>query len=230
MTVPARLVDTSRGYVVRYLTREEMRAADRKAIEDYGMPGVILMENAGRGAAHCALEMLVEGRRARVSVVCGPGNNGGDGFVVARHLHNAGVSVAVRLLAPREKTTGDALVNLQIAEKMRLDIRHVEPAELDFSEADLVVDAMLGTGLSGEVREPFAAAIRAINAAGKPVLAIDIPSGLDANTGRVLGGCVHATRTATFAAPKVGFIRNSGPEMAGEVTVVDIGMPRSILE
>jgi len=215
---------------MRNVTREEIREVDGIAIEDYAMPGVILMENAGRGATQMALEMLGDIEHPRVAIVCGRGNNGGDGFVVARHLHNRGVGVTVHLLAPREKIGGDALVNLRIAEKMKLDIRDAAAGELDFAESGLIVDAILGTGLSGEVREPFRAAIRAINAAGKPVLAIDIPSGLDANTGEILGDCVRATRTATFALPKIGFRRNSGPAMCGDVTVVDIGVPREILE
>ena len=232
---------------MRHATREEIREVDRIAIEDYAMPGVILMENAGRGAAEVAMQMLEPEdtccsrsasaerapgtcRRPHVAIVCGRGNNGGDGFVVARHLDNRGIGVTVHLLAPRDKIGGDALVNLQIAEKMKLDIRDARPDELDFAESGLIVDAILGTGLSGEVREPFRAAIDAINAAGKPVLAIDIPSGLDANTGEILGDCVRATRTATFALPKIGFTRGSGPATCGDVTVVDIGVPREILE
>ena len=215
---------------MRHATREEIREVDRIAIEDYAMPGVILMENAGRGATQMALEMLGDREHPRVSIVCGRGNNGGDGYVVARHLDNRGIGVTVHLLAPRDKIGGDALINLQIAEKMKLDIRDAAAGELDFAGSGLIVDAMLGTGLSGEVREPFRAAIRAINAAAKPVLAIDIPSGLDANTGEILGTCVRATRTATFALPKIGFTRKSGPAMCGNVTVVDIGVPREILE
>ncbi len=255
---------------MRYVTREEIREIDRIAIEDYGMPGVILMENAGRGAAEHALEMLggsstLPGlRRAQssravslssrkrdphVCIICGAGNNGGDGFVVARHLHNRGVGLTVQLLAPRDKIRGDALINLEIVEKMHLYIRRpvaelaeggtarpqrgrlqrAEHTGLDFSKSDLIVDAMFGTGLAGEVREPFLSAIRAVNAAGRPVLAIDIPSGLDANTGLVLGECVWATRTVTFALPKIGFTQNSGPEMAGEVVVADIGVPSELL-
>jgi len=232
---------------MRHATREEIREVDRIAIEEYAMPGVILMENAGRGAADVAMQMLEPGDAGRsrsasaertsgtcprphAAIVCGRGNNGGDGFVVARHLHNRSISVTVHLLAPRDKIGGDALINLRIAEKMKLDIRDAAANELDFAESGLIIDAILGTGLSGEVREPFLAAIRAINAAGKPVLAIDIPSGLDANTGEILGDCVRATRTATFALPKIGFTRGSGPAMCGQVTVVDIGVPREILE
>ena len=215
---------------MRHATREEIREIDRAAIEDYGLPGVVLMENAGRGAAACALEMLAGKPGARVAVVCGSGNNGGDGFVVARHLHNQGCSVAVFLVAQRDKIAGDARVNLDVIVRMKLDVREVEPSALDFLGADLVVDALLGTGLNGDVREPYLSAIRAINAARKPVLAIDIPSGLDANTGQVLGDCVRAARTVTFALPKIGFTRGRGPEVAGQVAVVPIGVPRELLE
>ncbi|MFO7899494.1 MAG: NAD(P)H-hydrate epimerase [Planctomycetota bacterium] len=214
---------------MRHVTREEMREVDRAAIEEYEMPGVILMENAGRGAAACALEMVGEST-GPVAVVCGSGNNGGDGYVVARHLHNQGVGVTVHLLWDREKIRGDADTNLAIIEHMGLDIRRTRPDELNLSGAALVVDAVFGTGLSGEVREPYDEAIRAINGARVPVLAVDLPSGLDANSGEVLGVCVTAERTATFALPKVGFTRGSGPERTGEVTVVDIGVPREILE
>ncbi len=214
---------------MRHVTREEMQEADRTAIEDYGVPGVVLMENAGRGAAACALEILGESA-GPAAIVCGSGNNGGDGYVVARHLHNHRVEVVVHLLSDREKVGGDARTNLAIIEHMGLDVRQTPPDELGLSGAELVVDAIFGTGLSGAVRPPYDAAIRVINDAPAPVLAIDIPSGLDANTGEVLGVCVRADRTATFALPKVGFTRGSGPDMIGELTVVDIGMPREVLE
>jgi NAD(P)H-hydrate epimerase len=214
---------------MRHVTRDEIREIDRTAIEDYGMPGVILMENAGRGAADCASEML-GGSTGPALIVCGSGNNAGDGLVVARHLHNRGVRVTLALLAAPEKIGGDARVNLDIIQRMKLDIRPVQPEDLPLDEPALIVDALLGTGLSGEVREPYASAIKAMNAAGRPVLAIDIPSGLDADSGRVLGQCVRATRTATFALPKVGFTLDAGPDMTGRVTVVDIGVPRQLLE
>ena len=144
---------------MRHATREEIREVDRIAIEDYAMPGVILMENAGRGAAEVAMQMLEPEdtccsrsasaerapgtcRRPHVAIVCGRGNNGGDGFVVARHLDNRGIGVTVHLLAPRDKIGGDALVNLQIAEKMKLDIRDARPDELDFAESGLSLTAL----------------------------------------------------------------------------------------
>jgi hydroxyethylthiazole kinase-like uncharacterized protein yjeF len=215
---------------VLHVTREAIREIDRVAIQEYGLPGVVLMENAGHGAARIAFQMLGDKKQARTSIVCGSGNNAGDGFVIARHLHNRGIAVEVRLLAPPEKIAGDALINLKVIQKMGLDIQQASPGELTFDGSDLIVDAMLGTGLQGDVREPYFSAIRAVNAAKKPVLCVDIPSGLDADTGRILGQCVYATRTATFAAPKVGFTRNHGPEMAAYVDVIDIGIPRGLLD
>jgi NAD(P)H-hydrate epimerase len=212
------------------LTREQMRAVDRAAIEEFGIPGVVLMENAGRGAADVACEMLADAADPRVVIACGGGNNGGDGFVIARHLHNRHIGVSVRLLAPPEKCGGDAATHLSVIRKMGIDVATASPDELALGDAELVVDALLGTGLSGEVRSPFDAAIEATNAAGRSVLSVDLPSGLDANTGEILGCCVRATRTVTFAAPKLGFKLRRGPEMTGPLTVVDIGVPRELLE
>lgn len=213
---------------MRKVTAAEMREIDRCAIQEFGIPGVVLMENAGRGAATVALDMLKGADNPKAAVVCGQGNNGGDGYVIARHLHNAGISVVVRIVAPREKIAGDALINLSIIEKMKLDVQFISADSLDFSDATIIVDALLGTGLSGAVREPYLTAIRKINAAAKPVLAVDIPSGLNSDTGEVLGECVRAARTVTFALPKIGFTIKAGPAVAGPVTVVDIGVPREL--
>ncbi len=222
----------------RAWTREQMRELDRRAIEDYGLPGVVLMENAGRGAAEVALEMLDDPCARRVVLLCGRGNNGGDGFVIARHLHNAGVGVRLVSAFDRNRADprGDAGIHLRVVERMGLSLLDAEDdagcarAAALMKEADLIVDALLGTGLSGDVRDPCLSLIRLINAADRPVLAVDIPSGLDANTGVVLRAAVRATRTATFAGPKVGFTLNEGPAHTGLVTVVDIGMPRELLD
>jgi NAD(P)H-hydrate epimerase len=219
-------------------TREQMRELDRRAVEDYGVPGVVLMENAGRGAAQIALEMLGDPIARLAVIFCGKGNNGGDGFVIARHLHNTGVGVRliVAFDPARVDPHSDAGVNLRIADRMGLTlIRAEDPEGLLLAaglarEADLIVDALLGTGLSGEVREPYLALIRLINAEDKPVLAVDIPSGLDANTGCVLRAAVRATRTATFAGPKLGFTLADAPAHTGQVDVVDIGVPRELLD
>jgi len=214
-------------------TRDEIRAFDRYAIEALGLPGIVLMENAGRQIAEAARAMLAGCKKPRVVILAGPGNNGGDGFVVARHLAIVGIRPEVVLLAPREKIVGDADTNLRVLEAMGFQIRvlagKVEAmlGELRplLAEADLVVDGMLGTGTRGEIREPYASAIGAVNDARRPVLAIDIPSGLDPDTGKPLGPTVRATKTVTLAAVKVGFRKPGAEEYTGEVVLADIGVP-----
>jgi len=213
-------------------TRDEIRAFDRYAIETLGLPGIVLMENAGRQIAEAARAMLAGRAKSRVVILAGPGNNGGDGFVVARHLAMAGIRAEVALLAPREKNVGDADTNLRVLEAMGFQVRvlavKVEAmlGELRpiLAEADLVVDGLLGTGTRGEIREPYASAIGAINDARRPVLAIDIPSGLDPDTGKPLGPTVRATKTVTMAAVKVGFRKPGAAEYTGEVVLADIGV------
>jgi NAD(P)H-hydrate epimerase len=214
-------------------TRDEIRAFDRYAIEALGVPGIVLMENAGRQIAEAARAMLAGRAKPRVVILAGPGNNGGDGFVVARHLAMAGIRAEVVLLAPREKIVGDAATNLRVLEALGFRVRvlagKVEAmlGELRprLAEADLVVDGMLGTGTRGEIREPYASAIGAVNDARRPVLAIDIPSGLDPDTGKPLGPTVRATKTVTLAAAKVGFRKPGAEEYTGEVVLADIGVP-----
>jgi len=214
-------------------TRDEIRAFDRYAIETLGLPGIVLMENAGRQIAEAARAMLAGRAKPRVVILAGPGNNGGDGFVVARHLAMAGIRAEVALLAPREKIVGDADTNLRILEAMGFQIRVLAGAARAMvgalrpllAEADLVVDGLLGTGTRGEIREPYASAIDAVNDARRPVLAIDIPSGLEPDTGKPLGPTVRATKTVTLAAVKVGFRKPGAAEYTGEVVLADIGVP-----
>jgi len=213
-------------------TRDEIRAFDRYAIEALGVPGIVLMENAGRQIAEAARAMLAGRAKPRVLVLAGLGNNGGDGFVVARHLAMAGIRAEVALLAPREKIVGDADTNLRILEAMGFQIRVLAGAARAMvgalrpllAEADLVVDGLLGTGTRGEIREPYASAIGAVNDARRPVLAIDIPSGLDPDTGKPLGPTVRATKTVTLAAVKVGFRKAGAAEYTGAVVLADIGV------
>lgn len=211
---------------MRLITREQAREFDRRAIEDLRVPSVCLMENAGRQVADAACGMISEGDR--VLILCGTGNNGGDGLVAARHLLLRGVDVEVILLGTKEKLTPDSGTNYTAAVNCSVPV-HVEKslleAGIDPARYGLIIDALLGTGISGEVREPFVYAIDLVNKLEIPVLAADIPSGLDCNTGRVLGTCVKADRTVTFILKKVGFETGSGPEMCGEVTVADIGVP-----
>lgn len=219
-------------------TRAQIRELDRRAIEEYGVPGVVLMENAGRGAAMVALEMLGDPRGKFVVVFCGRGNNGGDGFVVARFLHNLGARIECVLACPEADADQetDAGINFRIVRRMGIhlhvadsDTGQFEAAGLE-QKADLIVDALLGTGLMGEVREPCLSLVRLINAADKPVLSIDIPSGLDADTGRLWRAAVRATVTVTFVLPKAGFYLGEGPAHVGKVRVVDIGVPRALVE
>ncbi len=215
----------------RYITREQARAADRRAVERFGVPSIVLMENAGRGAAELLLELGVTGR---VVVCAGKGNNGGDGFVVARRLRLHGRSVHIVLFCKPEELRGDAETNFAVVRAMGLPVTVVrnvaDPswrAELD--DAQWVVDALLGTGARGEVREPFVSAIEAVNAARAKVLAVDLPSGLDCDTGQPLGACVRADHTVTFVAQKVGFRQPSAAPYLGSVHVLDIGLPAELL-
>jgi NAD(P)H-hydrate epimerase len=212
-----------------FLSREQVREIDRRAIEEFGVPGVVLMENAGRGAAEVLRSL---GVRGAVAICCGKGNNGGDGFVIARHLDNHGVPVRVLLFARPEQLTGDAAVNFNIVARAGLELR-VEPGDVELrqalAEVEWIVDGLFGTGLRGSVRPPLDQVIATINASGKPVLAVDIPSGLDCDTGLPLGATVRAAHTVTFVAPKTGFTNPAAGEWVGQVHVVDIGAPRRVL-
>jgi NAD(P)H-hydrate epimerase len=216
-----------------FLTRDEVRAIDRRAIEEFGVPGVVLMENAGRGTAELLRALGVKGP---VLICCGKGNNGGDGFVIARHLDIQQVATTVLLFARPEELTGDAATNYRIIARAGLPIEVHAGPELDpeavrrrLANADWVVDALFGTGLSGPVKPPFDQIITAINASGARVLAVDIPSGLDCDTGKPLGPTVRAEHTATFVAHKKGFANAEAAEWLGQVHVVGIGAPRRLL-
>lgn len=208
-------------------TAEQMRAIDRRAVSEYGMPSILLMENAGRAVAERALAHLNGGSGSSVQVLCGKGNNGGDGFVAARHLHNRGVRVSCFLAGDPEEVRGDARTNLELAERLGISIRQEVLAPF---EADLLVDALLGTGFQGEPRGPVAALIERANTSGRPVLAVDVPSGLDSDTGQGSGPVIRATETVTFGLPKLGLLSYPGRELAGEITVAHISLPRPLVE
>jgi NAD(P)H-hydrate epimerase len=228
---------------MRPLSRHEVRQLDVQAASDLKLPTLILMENAGRGAADW-LTKLASGLpdQARILVLCGPGNNGGDGGVVARHLDAWGYPVQVVWFAHRAQLRGDAETQWNILERSGvdqtawLDVHPPEPqpqsAELDslLSGADWLVDGLLGTGLVRPIEGALRAVVEAMNRAGKPILALDLPSGLDADTGAPLGVSVRARATATFVAPKLGFTAPGAADYTGEVAVIDIGLPRCLLE
>ena len=218
---------------MKFCTAAEMRRLDEKTISECGIPGVVLMENAGRGASVLVLKHFGELGRRLVAVICGRGNNGGDGFVMARVFHGWGARVRIFLLGEREKVGGDARINLEAAMNMGLEIVEIKDEShlelLDLTGADLIIDAILGTGLSSEVRGLFRDVIERINSSPAPVAAVDMPSGLDSDTGRVMGTAVAADLTVTFGLPKVGLLLPPGEELAGRLEVVDIGIPPHVL-
>ena len=215
------------------LSRDQVREVDRRAIEDFGMSGLVLMENAGRGAT----ERLLSHRPHGPVVICaGKGNNGGDGFVIARHLDIAGVAVRVLLFCDPVDLRGDAAANYRILEAANIPRRVFadqptgDDLRQELASADWIVDALLGTGTKGSIREPYITVIEAINALGKSVFSVDLPSGLDCDTGQPLGPCIRATETVTFVARKRGFDAPESREYTGPVHVAGIGVPRILLQ
>ncbi len=221
----------------RVMTRAEVRSVDRWAIEELGLPGVALMENAGRSCAELVMAKLPSKQASRVCIFCGTGNNGGDGYVIARHLLNAGHSVRVVLCGDREKVRGDARINLDVLTALGETVEILDPSGADAADlvaslaqgADLLVDALFGTGLQGPLRDNYRILVDAINALDVPVLAVDIPSGLDCDTGEPLGTAIRASWTMTFVAIKKGFVVSEGArQYTGEIHVASIGVePRT---
>jgi NAD(P)H-hydrate epimerase len=221
------------------LSRAEVRELDHRAIEEFGVPGVVLMENAGRGAAELLIRLNPE--RKPVLILCGPGNNGGDGFVIARHLDNYGWPVDVRLFADPAKLPSDAACNFVTIERSEIPTlvyRGVTGERVDvipvlndiLNQRCWIVDALFGTGLTRPLTMPYDQIVALVNASGRPVLAVDIPSGLDCDTGEPLGPTIQATHTATFVAPKKGFRNPKAKAWLGEVHVVDIGVPKMLVD
>lgn len=211
-----------------HLTRSQVRQVDKRAIEQYHIPGIILMENAARAVAVCAWELL--GRRpGNVLILCGGGNNGGDGLAVARHLHNRGAIVHIALTVDPKTYQGDVLSNWNIISAMKIPAKPFDTSMLN-DWPGLIIDAIFGTGLSEPVRDPYPAIFAAINSSGIPVLAVDLPSGLDSNTGKPLGACIKAVATLTLVAPKVGFSNPDAKQYLGDVVVGDIGCPRELID
>lgn len=209
------------------LTRDQVREIDRRSIEDYHIPGVVLMENASRAATEAAMEFITPGKKALI--LCGGGNNGGDGLAVARHLHNRGVDVHIGLTISPEKYHGDALINWNIVRAMNLPFSAITAGEIAKSPADLIIDAIFGTGLQQAPRAPFGEFTDAIRGLNRPVLAIDLPSGMDCDTGNALGDCIAATVTVTFVGEKAGFANPAAKQFTGRIVVGDIGCPVELL-
>lgn len=215
------------------LTRQQARDFDSRATEELGIPSILLMENAGRGVVDVLLSR--EATPHTVFIVCGKGNNGGDGFVIARHLAIRGVNAKVALLTPPSELQGDAQTNYRILVQSHLplvDLSQVDSLDEALNReamgTDWLIDAMLGTGAHGEPREPYSTAIKWMNRQQAQRLAVDVPSGLDCDSGEVAAVTVRAEVTCTFVAPKVGFANPTARKFLGEVHVVSIGVsPKS---
>ena len=212
------------------LTRAASRYVDATAVSRYGIPSIVLMENAAIGLASHALSLARERGLARALVMCGPGNNGGDGYAAARHLHNEGMDVTLAPITPPRAGT-DAAINAEICRRMalpRLDMKELDRCESNF----LILDAILGTGLEQAPRGVTADAIRLVNELGERravIVAADVPSGLDADTGEPLGDAVRAELTVTFGAMKTGLMTRDAHHWTGRVEVVGIGVPRELV-
>jgi len=216
----------------KYLTRDQVRSIDRRAIDEYGMSGLVLMENAGRG---CVDVLCRLGCEAKVVIVCGGGNNAGDGFVIARHLELRGADVQVVLLSDPAKLKGDAAANFGILQRCGLPIIE-QYASFDphaflraIAGAQWLVDAILGTGSSGAPRSPWDTAIEILNEHPARRMAVDLPTGLDCDTGVPSATTIQADVTCTFVAPKQGFANPIAQRYLGDVEVIDIGVPRRLL-
>jgi NAD(P)H-hydrate epimerase len=212
------------------LSRDQVRQVDKIAIEQYGVPGVVLMENAGRGASEI-IDRLAE--PGLITILCGGGNNAGDGYVIARHLQLAGRDVRIVSIVDLESLRGDALVNAVIAERSEIDIRlasSLQQINESLGDTTTIVDGLLGTGARGPLRGLFADAVAAANDRKALRVALDLPTGLDCDSGQAADPTFRADHTVTFVAPKLGFKQANAGEYVGVVHVVGIGAPKKLLD
>jgi NAD(P)H-hydrate epimerase len=224
------------------LSRDQVREVDHRAMQQLGMPGLMLMENAAINAVAQLQDWLGErgdqGQGAlRGAILCGGGNNGGDGYAIARHLHNRGDRVTLFAAKAPDQLKGDAAVNSAICANMGLPITRIdEPAGLDqaaaeWGHSDLIIDALLGTGFTGEVRDPVGSIIDRVNALeGPPVVAIDAPTGLDCQSGEPAASTIRAALTITVVALKTGFEQARAHDYTGELRTANIGVPPELVK
>ena len=214
------------------ITPRKMQQLDLLAQTKYGIPSLVLMENAGRSAAEIILKMLT-GKKKSVVCVCGRGNNGGDGLVCSRHLINRGASVKIFMLGGSKSLKDDAKTNENILKKMgcRINIiknsKNIQALKQSLGKCSIVIDAIFGIGFKGQMRKEQAEIIKVINQSRKPVASLDVPSGLDALSGKVRDVCVKARTTVTFGFSKTGLIKNHGPFYSGRVIIAGISLPRN---
>ncbi len=226
---------------MQYLTVKKINRIDRLASEKYGIPSIILMENAGRSVAEETIKTLKRKKPAKtqkIAVLCGSGKNGGDGFVAARYLYNYGYQVKVYLLKNPNNISGDTLTNYTILKKIGVETKLISPSKLnslssELKKANCIIDAIFGTGIKGKVTGLPAQIIKMVNQTkkvitSKPVISVDLPSGLDGDTGFPLGKCVKTTVTVTMGYPKKGFLNPEAKKYLGKLIIADIGYPRNI--
>jgi hydroxyethylthiazole kinase-like uncharacterized protein yjeF len=212
----------------RYVTAKKMVLIDLAAQKLYGIPSIILMENAGRSAA---LEILKIHNKGTAAIFCGKGNNGGDGFVVARYLFNSGIKVKVFLSCKASKIKNEApLINLNIIKKMGVNTQENIKTKLNLKPYDLIVDAIFGIGFKGAMPDELCTLIECINKSGKFIYSLDIPSGLNATSGKVENMAVRANKTITFGLMKKGFLQKNAKIFLGKVTVKKIGLPKDLIK
>ena len=223
------------GRPLRVVTASEMREIDRKTIEEFGVPSLDLMERAGSGAAQVIATLGVE-KQKPVVIVCGKGNNGGDGFVAARYLSGWGANVTCWTIGERDEMTSDALRNLVAAEESGVGVKPFRAGESEeelhgqLEDAQIAVDALLGTGARGTLKDPIRRIARIMNDSGTKIYALDMPTGMNADNGEVDPDCVRSLMTITFGFPKRGLYRMPGRSLCGDVTVVDLGYPEESID
>ncbi len=237
-----KLLKVKKAYF-RAVTPRQIQALDKKAAEDFGVSALSLMENAGKAVyqeARRFLKSLPNSQYPKkhskaVNIFCGKGNNGGDGFVAARYLIKKGIRARIFLFGKSSELKQDALINFMKLKKMRteifetLDLKSMGKFKKIFLDCDLIIDALFGVGLRGVLKEPFFSLINFLNQSGIPIFSVDVPSGLDATTGEVLGSAIKATQTITFTLPKIGFFKNEGSDYCGEIIVKEIGIPENLI-
>ncbi len=210
---------------------EKIRRADKITIEGYGLPGIVLMENASQGVARVCLDVLKDVKNPKVLVIAGKGNNGGDGYAAARLLKNKGVECEIVVIGDINEIKGDAKINLDVAKKIFIPVTNdITDIDSKIKNADIVLDAIFGTGFAGQAREPHATIIEKINKLAKFVVSVDIPSGVNADNGHTDGSCVMADITVTFALPKLGNLLYPGAENTGKLEVIDISIPPQVID
>ncbi|MCP3951679.1 MAG: NAD(P)H-hydrate dehydratase [Desulfobacterales bacterium] len=218
------------------VTAAEMQQMDGETIRSFGIPGRVLMENAGRGVTRVLFDKFPAVAGQRLAILAGSGNNGGDGFVVARYAAQQDVAVVVYLLAGADRVTGDARANLDLLAPLEIPVVEIPDGasladrKTAMAHHGIWVDAVFGTGLNADIQGHYQAAIDLVNSFNRPVLAVDIPSGINADTGQICGTCIRATTTVTFAFPKIGHAVLPGKHYTGSLEVIDIGIPRHIAD